>query len=116
MVNESQLVGVIKQAKENDKDRKFTQSIEMIMVSFGYLMMKATWKELAILKDHLGILSLAERELQSLEPVAAMVVATVVATEVATVVAAVIRIGTGVISSDDPTLSSLRTISMLRVL
>ena len=32
MVNESQLVGVIKQAKENDKDRKFTQSIEMIMV------------------------------------------------------------------------------------
>ena len=32
MVNESQLVGVIKQAKENDKARKFTQSIEMIMV------------------------------------------------------------------------------------
>ena len=32
MVNESQLVGVIKQAKESDKDRKFTQSIEMIMV------------------------------------------------------------------------------------
>ena len=32
MANESQLVGVIKQAKENDKDRKFTQSIEMIMV------------------------------------------------------------------------------------
>ena len=32
MVNESQLVGVIKQAKENDKDRKFTQFIEMIMV------------------------------------------------------------------------------------
>jgi len=32
MVNESQLVGVIKQAKENDKDRKFKQSIEMIMV------------------------------------------------------------------------------------
>ena len=32
MVNESQLVGVIKQAKENDKDRKFTQSVEMIMV------------------------------------------------------------------------------------
>jgi len=32
MVNESQLVGVIKQAKENDKDRKFTQAIEMIMV------------------------------------------------------------------------------------
>jgi len=32
MVNESQLVNVIKQAKENDKDRKFTQSIEMIMV------------------------------------------------------------------------------------
>ena len=32
MVNESQFVGVIKQAKENDKDRKFTQSIEMIMV------------------------------------------------------------------------------------
>ena len=32
MVNESQLVEVIKQAKESDKDRKFTQSIEMIMV------------------------------------------------------------------------------------
>ena len=32
MVNESQLVGVIKQAKESDKDRKFTQSVEMIMV------------------------------------------------------------------------------------
>ena len=32
MVNESQLVGVIKQAKENDKDRKFTQAVEMIMV------------------------------------------------------------------------------------
>jgi len=32
MVNESQLVGVIKQAKENDKDRKFTQSVEMIKV------------------------------------------------------------------------------------
>ena len=32
MVNESQLVKVIKQAKESDKDRKFTQSIEMIMV------------------------------------------------------------------------------------
>jgi large subunit ribosomal protein L1 len=32
MVNESKLVGVIKQAKESDKDRKFTQSIEMIMV------------------------------------------------------------------------------------
>ena len=32
MVKESQLVGVIKQAKENDKDRKFTQSVEMIMV------------------------------------------------------------------------------------
>jgi len=32
MVNESQLVGVIKQAKENDKERKFTQSVEMIMV------------------------------------------------------------------------------------
>ena len=32
MVNESQLVKVIKQAKENDKDRKFKQSVEMIMV------------------------------------------------------------------------------------
>ena len=32
MVNETQLVKVIKQAKENDKDRKFTQSVEMIMV------------------------------------------------------------------------------------
>ena len=32
MVNESQLVEVIKQAKENDKDRKFKQSVEMIMV------------------------------------------------------------------------------------
>jgi len=32
MVNESQLVEVIKQAKESDKDRKFTQSVEMIMV------------------------------------------------------------------------------------
>jgi len=32
MVNESQLVGVIKPAKEKDKDRKFTQSVEMIMV------------------------------------------------------------------------------------
>ena len=32
MVNESQLVEVIKQAKESDKDRKFKQSIEMIMV------------------------------------------------------------------------------------
>jgi hypothetical protein len=46
-----------------------------------------------------------------------IVVATVVATEVATVVAAaVIRIGIGVISDDDPTLSSLRAISMLGVL
>ena len=32
MVNESQLVVVIKQAKESDKDRKFNQSVEMIMV------------------------------------------------------------------------------------
>ena len=32
MVNESQLVGVIKQAKESDKDRKFKQSVEMIIV------------------------------------------------------------------------------------
>ena len=32
MVNESQLVAVIKQAKESDKDRKFKQSVEMIMV------------------------------------------------------------------------------------
>ena len=32
MANESQLVEVIKQAKESDKDRKFKQSIEMIMV------------------------------------------------------------------------------------
>ena len=32
MVNESQLVEVIKYAKENDKDRKFKQSVEMIMV------------------------------------------------------------------------------------
>jgi len=32
MVNESQLVNVIKQAKESDKDRKFKQSVEMIMV------------------------------------------------------------------------------------
>ena len=32
MVNESELAGVIKQAKESDKDRKFTQSVEMIMV------------------------------------------------------------------------------------
>ena len=32
MVNESQLVEVIKQAKESDKDRKFQQSVEMIMV------------------------------------------------------------------------------------
>ena len=32
MVNESQLVEVIKQAKESDKDRKFKQSVEMIMV------------------------------------------------------------------------------------
>ena len=32
MVNESQLVEVIKQAKETDKDRKFEQSVEMIMV------------------------------------------------------------------------------------
>jgi len=30
MVNESQLVGVIKQAKESDKDRKFKQSVEMV--------------------------------------------------------------------------------------
>ena len=32
MVNESQLVDVIKQAKESDKDRKFKQSVEMIIV------------------------------------------------------------------------------------
>ena len=32
MVSESQLVEVIKQAKESDKDRKFKQSVEMIMV------------------------------------------------------------------------------------
>ena len=32
MVNESHLVEVIKQAKETDKDRKFEQSVEMIMV------------------------------------------------------------------------------------
>jgi len=32
MANESQFVEVIKQAKESDKDRKFNQSIEMIMV------------------------------------------------------------------------------------
>ena len=32
MVNESQFVDVIKQAKESDKDRKFKQSVEMIMV------------------------------------------------------------------------------------
>jgi len=32
MVNELQFADVIKQAKESDKDRKFTQSIEMIMI------------------------------------------------------------------------------------
>ena len=32
MANESQLMEVIKQAKEADKDRKFKQSVEMIMV------------------------------------------------------------------------------------
>ena len=32
MANESQLMEVIKQAKASDKDRKFTQSVEMIMV------------------------------------------------------------------------------------
>jgi len=32
MANESQIVEVIKQAKESDKDRKFKQSVEMIMV------------------------------------------------------------------------------------
>ena len=32
MANESQLVEVIKKAKETDKDRKFTQSVEMIIV------------------------------------------------------------------------------------
>ena len=32
MVSESQLVEVIKQAKESDKDRKFKQSVEMIIV------------------------------------------------------------------------------------
>ena len=32
MANESQLMEVIKQAKETDKDRKFEQSVEMIMV------------------------------------------------------------------------------------
>jgi len=32
MANESQFVEVIKQAKVCDKDRKFNQSVEMIMV------------------------------------------------------------------------------------
>ena len=32
MVNETQLVEVIKKAKESDKTRKFQQSIEMILV------------------------------------------------------------------------------------
>ena len=32
MANESKLVEIIKQAKESDKDRKFNQSVEMIMV------------------------------------------------------------------------------------
>ena len=32
MVNELQFADVIKQAKESDKDRKFTQSVEMIIV------------------------------------------------------------------------------------
>ena len=32
MVNETQLVEVIKQAKESDKTRKFQQSIELILV------------------------------------------------------------------------------------
>ena len=32
MANETQLMEVIKQAKETDKDRKFEQSVEMIMV------------------------------------------------------------------------------------
>jgi len=32
MANESQFVEVIKQAKESDKDSKFKQSVEMIMV------------------------------------------------------------------------------------
>ena len=32
MVTESQLVELIKQAKENGKERKFKQSLEMIMV------------------------------------------------------------------------------------
>ena len=32
MANESQLMEIIKQAKETDKDRKFNQSVEMIMV------------------------------------------------------------------------------------
>ena len=32
MANESQLMEVIKKAKETDKDRKFKQSVEMIMV------------------------------------------------------------------------------------
>ena len=32
MANESQLLEVIKQAKETDKDRKYEQSVEMIMV------------------------------------------------------------------------------------
>ena len=32
MINESQFVDVIKQAKESDKDRKFKQSVEMIIV------------------------------------------------------------------------------------
>ena len=32
MVNEAQLVQIIKQAKESDKERKFNQTLEMIMV------------------------------------------------------------------------------------
>ena len=32
MVNEAQLVQIIKQAKESDKERKFNQTMEMIMV------------------------------------------------------------------------------------
>ena len=32
MVNEAQLVQIIKQAKESDKERKFNQTVEMIMV------------------------------------------------------------------------------------
>jgi len=36
LANESQFVEVIIQAKDSDKDRKFNQSVEMIMV-FRYV-------------------------------------------------------------------------------